>query len=52
MQFKTKLVNDPLFAKNGEEVKIISRHKNGINITVEFTDGTIAEVYASEIVAD
>lgn len=47
--FRTKIVNDELYKRNGEEIKILSRHKNGMNITVEFNDGMVAEVFTSEI---
>ena len=50
--FRTKLVNDDLYVRNGQEVKIIDRHENGINVTVEFNDGTVAEVYSSEIIEE
>lgn len=51
--FKTKLVNDELYKRNGEEVKILSYHENGINVTVEFKDGLVAEDrYSSEIIEE
>lgn len=49
MIFRTKLINDELYKRNGEKVKIINRHENGINVNIEFNDGTVAEVYTSEI---
>lgn len=48
--FSTKLVNDELYKKNGEEVRVLEVHENGINATVEFKDGTVAKVYTSEII--
>lgn len=47
--FETKLVNDKLFARNGEEVQILSRHENGMHVTVQFNDGTTETVYSSEV---
>ena len=45
--FNSKFCNEETYKHNGEEVKIIS--KNGIFVTIKFTDGTQAEVYATEV---
>lgn len=45
--FNSKFCNEGTYNHNGEEVKIIS--KNGMFVTIEFADGTQAEVYATEV---
>lgn len=45
--FKTKLVNDALYVRNGQPVQIIDRE--GISVTIRFPDGKEATVFASEI---
>ena len=45
--FNSKFCNEETYGRNGKEVKIIS--KNGMFITIEFSDGTQAEVYATEV---
>ena len=48
MVFRTKLVSDPLYKKNGQKVEII-RAVDEIFLEIKFEDGTVATVYKSEI---
>ena len=45
--FKTKLINDPTYKYNGEEVEVIK--KGDYFTTVRFSDNTQADVYTREI---
>ena len=45
--FKTKLINDPTYKYNGEEVEVLKT--SGMFATVRFSDGVQADVYTSEI---
>lgn len=50
--FRTKLVNDVLYNRNGEEVEILDCKQNDNNfVTIKFKkDGAVATVYKSEVV--
>ena len=45
--FQSKFVNEDTYKHNGEEVKLIST--NGTMATIEFMDGTQAEVFVLEV---
>lgn len=45
--FVTKLVNDPTYKYNGEEIEII--REGDCFTTVKFSDNTQADVYTREI---
>lgn len=47
MIFRTKLKEDELYKRNGEEVKVLELNKPFV--VIEFKDGTIAEVFENEI---
>ena len=45
--FQSKFVNEDTYKHNGEEVRLIS--VDGTMASIEFMDGTQAEVYAFEV---
>lgn len=47
MIFRTKLKEDELYKRNGQEVKVLEENKPFV--VIEFKDGTIAEVFENEI---
>lgn len=49
-QYMTKLVNDDLFARNGELVEVLEVSKDRMHVKVRFLkDKKEANVYASEV---
>ena len=50
MIFKTKIVNDELYCRNGEQVRIIEKLPDNTFVTIQFIeDGYIATVLKSEL---
>lgn len=47
--FRTKLVNDKNFKRNGEEVEILDISEDKINLQIKFQDGTITHAYSAEV---
>ena len=47
--FETKMVNDKLYARNGEEIEILNK-VNDMYYDIKFkSDGETAQVYSTEI---
>lgn len=47
MIFRTKLKEDELYKRNGQEVKVLE--VNNPFVIIEFKDGKVAEVFENEI---
>lgn len=47
MIFRTKLKEDELYKRNGQEVKVLEM--NNPFVVIEFKDGQVAEVFENEI---